>query len=128
MKNKSKIFLITIIIVIIITTSIILSMLNPLEFYSVTFLAWSLMDPEPCGKFMAENVYMLIQWDYLENAITDKDQWNELQQKYFDKKQAEIKKSVDRFDCINVAENNNIVPLWPDIQKRALEIWKVDEN
>ena len=126
MKNKSKVFLI--IIIIIITLSMIFFMLNPMEFYSAVFLTWSLMDPEPCGKFMAENVYMLIQWDYLKKVIIDKDNWNELQRDYFEKKQEDIKKSVDRFDCVEVVENKGTVPLWPDIQKRALEVWKEDEN
>ena len=126
MKNKSKVFLI--IIVVTITFSMIFFMLNPMEFYSAVFLTWSLMDPEPCGKFMSENVYMLIQWDYLKKVIIDKDHLNELQRDYFEKKQEDIKKSIDRFDCVDVVENKGIVPLWPDIQKRALEVWKGDEN
>ena len=122
MKNMLKIILILIVAIMIV--SIAFASLYPMDFYSLVFLTWVLIDPEPCGKFMAETVYMLVQMDHLKNIMTE-DEWNEVQE-YFDKKRTESKRSAITFDCINVVENHYVLPLWPDMQKKALEIWKED--
>ena len=123
---KTKLIITFTIVFVILAIPITFMSLNPMEFYSAATLVWALTDPEVCGKFMAPNVLVLFQENYLKNVMT----LEELDhvQDYFVTKQTELKKSAMEFNCINVVENQGLLPFWPDMQQKVLEIWKANDS